>query len=484
MNTKTKKIKMKKHLGFTLLPFAFLFLFEPNLSLNDYLPDFIGYIILCSALINLADVNHRIADAVSGFKRGILISGLRYVAIYMLENVFGIDQLYSDNETSVGTLLFAFVFAILELIILLPAYKNLFEGLLSLGMMHDGSYVYKKRIRRRIVTEKESGKRIMYVREGKRNVSEKMYSLTFVFLFFRCAAYVLPEFTSLTDNSSYEFITLLRWLSFIIVLPICLSWLVSALVYFINVRRDKTFISSLSIYYASEISRNPNVITTRVISGGLCVIIAAFVSSMDFYTDHINILPNTIFYVLLVIGALLLAGYTKMWIPVLVSSTVGALVSAYTGSISKALYSNEAFSPALVKKDIEAYLSFYKVVSFTILEVIFILIAVIFAILLLWDIYKKHSNLAPALENGEFREVREHKWIFWRGAIATLFAATLSSAANIYYLFVQPFENVGEWYFYYAPIIAIVASVVFALAAVYFTVFIINSVKFRYSREL
>ena len=478
------KIKMKKHLGFTLLPFAFLFLFEPNLSLNDYLPDFIGYIMLCSALINLADVNHRISDAVSGFKRGILISCLRYVAIYMLKNVFGIDQLYSDNETSVGTLLFAFVFAILELIILLPAYKNLFEGLLSLGMMHNGSYVYKKHTRKRIVTEPESGKRIMYVREGRRNASEKMYSLTLVFLIFRCAAYVLPEFTSLTDNSSYEFIVLLRWLSFILVLPICLSWLISALVYFINVRRDKSFISSLSSYYCAEISLRPNIITTRVISGGLCVIIAAFISSMDFYTDHINIIPNVIFYVLLAVGAILLATYTKKWIPVLAASCVGALLSTYTRYIAKALYSNELFSPVAVKKDIEAYYSFYKVVSFTILDVVIALITVILGILLLWDIYKKHSNHAPALKNGEKREVCEHKWIFWRGAIVTILAAALSSAANIYYMFSQPYENVGEWYFYYSPIIAIITSIAFALTAVYFIVFVMGSVKFRYSREL
>lgn len=478
------KIKMKKHLGFTLLPFAFLFLFEPNLALNDYLPDFIGYIILCIALINLSDVNHLISDAVSGFKRGILISCLRYVAIYMLQNVFGIDQLYSDNETSVGTLLFAFIFAILELIILLPAYKNLFEGLLSLGMMHDGSYVYHKHIRRRIVTDKEGGKRIMYVREGRRNVSEKLLSLTVVFLIIRCIAYVLPEFTSLTDNSSYEFIVHLRWFSFIVALPICIAWLVSALVYFIKLRRDKTFIANLSEFYIREISQRPNVITVRALSSGLCVIIAAFAFSMDFYTDHINIIPNALFYLLVAIGAIILLKHSKKWIPILAISSVGAIISTYTRDIATTLYSNPEFTPVAVKTDLEAYMSFYKVVSFTILDTALTFIAVVFAVLLAWDVYKKHSNLAPALEKDEKKEVREHRSTFAKGAVAIVLAATVSSAANIYYMFVQPFENIGEWYFYYSPIIAIVASVAFAIVAVYFTVFIINSVKFRYSREL
>lgn len=477
-------LKMKKHLGFALLPFAFLFLFEPNLALNDYLPDFIGYIMLCIALVNLSDVNHRIADAVSGFKRGILISALRYVAIYMLQNVFGIDQLYSDNETSVGTLLFAFVFAILELIILLPAYKNLFEGLLSLGMMHDGSYVYQKRIHKRIVTDPKSGKKIMYVREGRRNVSERLHSFTIAFLIIRCAAYVLPEFTSLTDNSSYEFIVHLRWFSFVIALPVCIAWLVSMLVYFINVRKDKPFIASLSKFYISEISQRPNVITVRALSSGLCVIIAAFVFSIDFYTDHVNIIPNALFYLLMAIGAVMLMKHSKKWIPILALSSIGAVISTYTRSISKALYSDPEFTPVAVKVDLEAYMSFYKVVSFNILDVILTFITVIFAVLLAWDIYKKHSDLALSLENGEKREVREHRSSFSKWAVATMLAATASSAANIYYMFVQPFENVGEWYFYYSPIIAIVISVAFAIVAVYFTVFMINSVKFRYSREL
>lgn len=478
------KIKTKKHLGFTLLPFAFFFLFEPNLALNDYLPDFIGYIIICIALINLSDVNNRISDAVSGFKRGIVISALRYVAIYMLQNVFGIDQLYSDNETSVGTLLFAFIFAILEIIILLPAYKNLFEGLLSLGMMHDGSYVYHKNIHRRIVTDPESGKKIMYVREGKRNASEKLYSLTAVFLVIRCAAYVLPEFTSLTDNSSYEFIVHLRWLSFAIALPICIAWLVSTLVYFINVRRDTPFIANLSEFYIRQISERPNVITVRSISSGLCVIITAFAFSMDFYTDHLNIIPNALFYLLVAIGAIMLFKYSKKWIPILALSSVGAIISTYTRSIATALYSDPEFTPVAVKVDIEAYNSFYNVASFTILDVALTLITVIFTVLLVWDVYKRHSNLAPSLAKNEARDVKEHKLSFAKWTVAIILAATFSSAANIYYMFVQPFENVEEWYFYYSPIIAIVASVIFAIVAVYFTVFIINSVKFRYSREL
>ena len=54
--------KLKRNIGFTLMPFAFLFLFEPAYALIDPLPDFIGYLILCTALSNLSFINHRIAE--------------------------------------------------------------------------------------------------------------------------------------------------------------------------------------------------------------------------------------------------------------------------------------------------------------------------------------------------------------------------------------------------------------------------------------
>lgn len=74
--------KMRKNIGFSLIPFAFLFLFEPHYALIDLLPDFIGYFIICLAIINLADINLRIREAFWGFRKAIAISICKYVALY------------------------------------------------------------------------------------------------------------------------------------------------------------------------------------------------------------------------------------------------------------------------------------------------------------------------------------------------------------------------------------------------------------------
>ena len=150
--------KLKKNIGFSLMIFAFFFLFEPSFGLIDPIPDIIGYAILCSALINLADINDRIYASFKSFRLGMLFSALRAVTYIVLENVF------VDDEQTVGLLLFVFIFAVCDFIWIIPGYRALFDGLLSLGMFEGGDAVYYRK------------------REKGRNASEKLKGLTIVFL--------------------------------------------------------------------------------------------------------------------------------------------------------------------------------------------------------------------------------------------------------------------------------------------------------------
>ncbi len=470
--------KLKKNIGFSLLPFAFLFLFEPGFTLIDPLPDFIGYIIICLALINLSDINFRISDAVGGFKKGIVISLLRYVAMYLLDSYFVID------EQSVGLLLFVFVFSFFELIVLISAYKSLFEGLLSLGMLHDGNFVYQKKVRKRLKVDKKSGEKILYVRESKRNISEKTFFLTATILVVRSLAVTLPEFTSLATNTAYEFVNLLRFLGFIVALPFGMVWLIKIIKYFVSVRKDTAFIKSLSELYLSEMKGRPNFFTVRELNIGLSIMLAAFVVSLDFYTNYINLIPNILFYLLLILSVIFLRKYSKKWITVCAMSGLGTIISTVTRHLATTLYSNPLFSPEAIKKDLEAYLGYYRVVSFNILDSVWMLITIFTVLLLLWDLYKKHSNIAIASDSKELKEYKEHKRSFLIRAISTFSLATLTTAGSIYYVLSQPFENTGKWYFYYAAIIAIVISISFASVASCFIGFIINSIKTRYRMEI
>ena len=471
-------LKLKKNVGFSLILFAFFFLFEPHYTLIDPLPDFIGYIILIIALTNLADVNYHIQDAKNGFKKGIVISIFRFVAIYILKNIF------AEEQQSIGTLLFAFVLSFFELVVLIPAYKSVFDGLLSLGIMHDGTYVYYKNVRKKLKINNQTGEKTLYVRESKLNVSEKLYYLTVVLLFARALASCLPEFTSLSTNSSYEFVNLLRGFAFVIALPIGIVWLVSIIKYFASVKKDTAFISSLTHFYISEIKQRPNLFTVRDVTSILYFVLAAAVLSIDFFVDYINVVPNWIFFAVILSSIILVRKYSKIWVSLAITSSVGIVISSLTRYFAKCLYVDTEFSPLAIKKNLEIYLLYNKVVSFTVLDALWMLVAVVLIICLIWKIYKNYTDHALALAKNSLSEAKEMKGHFLWGAVAVIFTAALSAAGNIYCVMIQPFENDGVWYIYYAPVISIFVSIIFALTFVYFIMFVVNCIGYRYRTDM
>ena len=465
--------KLNKNIGFSLLPIAFLFLFEPGYTLVDPIPDFLGYIILCIAIINLADICPRIQEAYEGFRRGILINVLRFIAAYLL------DKYFADISKALGLLIFCFVFSIFELIVIIPAYRNLFEGLLHLGMMHDGNAVYLKRIKTIKITDKNDGKEKIIIKESRRNITEKMYFFTVFFLMLRHAAMVLPEFTTLISNTQYEFITILRIFGILITLPMGIAWIIKALVYCAKIRKDKVFIAELSDIYLKKVRENPNFYTVRVITSGIYTIVAALALSTDFYSKYINIVPDYIFFILIFVAALLLRKFSKKWIALSCISVSGIVISGISHYLSIVFHRD--FYPNAIRKNLDAYYAYYKMLGFHAAEAIILLLAVFFVVLLLWDIYRVHSDLSSATSISEIKEgSRRYRW----GATFTLLCAALSASGNVYYIAAQPFYYTDKWYFYYSAMISVAVSLIFAFAASYFVGFINNSIKYNYRRYI
>ena len=465
--------KLNKKIGLSLLPFGFIFLFEPGYAILDPLPDFIGYIIICIAIMNLADINNRISDALSGFRKGIIISFLRCLSVYLLHKYF------SDTELSVGLTLFTFVFAFFEIVVLIPAFRQLFEGLLSLGMHHDGTAVYFKKIKRIKRTNPKDGSVTVIVKESKRNVTEKAYTLTASFIFIKSAAMCLPEMTSLISNSSYEFIKVVRGIGLVIALPIGIVWLINMIVYFARIRKDSPFIRELSELYLKNASDNPNFYKVRDISTLLYTMIVAFILSVDFYSEYQNLLPEVAFYCALFVSALLCRKYSKKWIALLSLSLLGSGINITSYILSKDFYAR--FYPAAIKKNLNAYNLFYTIVTLYAVEAVIFIATVALVLLILWDVFKLHSDYAIASSEKDRKEFTSH---FIKGTISTSIAAIFSAAGSIYFILSQPFYNTEMWYFYYSSIISVFISIVFAFFAAYFAGFINNSVKYRYRMDI
>lgn len=106
---------------FIKLLFGLLFLSNPFLSYFDFLPDFIGILLIISALKPVEDISPSAESAIQSFKKAALFSGIQLVLMFPILPII-------SNEPSFS-LLFNAVFAILRVVFLIPAFHNLFDSL-------------------------------------------------------------------------------------------------------------------------------------------------------------------------------------------------------------------------------------------------------------------------------------------------------------------------------------------------------------------
>lgn len=446
--------KLRKNIGFSLILFAFFFLFEPTYALIDPLPDLIGYTILCFALINLADINDKFSAAFKAFRKGIALSLLRLIANLTL------DKIFAEGEKSVGQLLLVFVFAILELVILIPGYRSLFEGLLSLGMFEGGEAVYYKK------------------GENGRNATEKAYALTVIFLIVKILICTLPEFTSLQTNSGYEFAGIMRVLAIILVAPLSFIWLAHMLAYFIRIKKDTAFIDALSQKYLDKASTTPDFFICRALTLGLYTVLLAFSFTFDFFVEGVNILPDLLFYGIVLILAVFLRRQIVSRVWIIVVSTLGAIISVGIYVLEKSFFS--MYTIEAVIKNFEAYNQYNLLVCLYALESIALVILTCFVLKELYGVFDEYiaarnkANDSYIADNG--KKIRASAFVCFASGV-------LSAISTVYRVLSLPYHEIS-WVFYYSGIISGVIQLLFVASAGALILYLVGEVKYTYKTFL
>ena len=85
--------KEKRGIRFGYFAIASVFLFNPMIATIDVLPDFIGYLLICSALSGLCEINEHFWEARSYFNKLLYISVAKFAlsSITMLQDVISED---------------------------------------------------------------------------------------------------------------------------------------------------------------------------------------------------------------------------------------------------------------------------------------------------------------------------------------------------------------------------------------------------------
>lgn len=446
--------KLNKNIGFSLIIFAFFFLFDPNYALIDALPDLIGYIILCLALINLADINDKISVAFKGFRNAIALSVLRFVAIIALEKVFG------EDEQSTGLLLFVFVFAILELVVLIPAYRALFEGLLSLGIFEGGNAIYYKK-----------GER------GK-NATEKAYFSTVAFLIVKNAFCVLPELTSLQTSQGYEFVGIMRILAMIALVPISILWLVHMIAYFKRIEKDKPFIDALSEKYLSKVAQTPEFFKCRALSVGLYSALVAFIFAFDFFVENVNVIPDFLFYGAIILLVVFLRKEITKRVRIIIPALLGTLSSVAVFLLEKDFFNLYAIEAVI--KNLEAYNLYNLLVCLYAVKAVLFIITSYFAIIEIGGVYSKH--IAPLHKDNQ-SYLSEHEKNVRRRSIICCLLGLLSAASTLYRVLSLPYHDIS-WVYYYSGVITSVVQITFFASVSVLITYLVAEVKYNYKSSL
>ena len=384
----TKKEKRNTNIAWGAMALSFVFIFNPNVSIIDVLPDFFGYIILSLALVKLSFICEGLTDARRAFERMILIDGAKILALLW---VFGINV---SSEQNSSFLLWSFVFGAFEVAFLAPAFCKLFDGLSELGNFHQNTAIHGAK------------------RDGDQSYTDKLKKFTVFFVVFKAAMSLLPELADLTNASYnenslffgiYRYIGVMRGLCAFPVAIVGIVWVAKSLRYFARIKADTTFIQSVERAYSEKVLPKDGLFAIRNVKIATWFFVVAAILTIDFKLDGVNIFPD-----ILVLGFMILAlVYFRKSTQISVMPCAIAFgaygISAILCDIADAHFHNNYSYYAIEKSD-EALSCYIGYVASVALKGILFVVMLVILLSQIRRVIEKHTGFVRGKEISSERE--------------------------------------------------------------------------------
>lgn len=315
--TPTRAPRLGKYLGLGWFLAGAVFLFDPFVSVVDLLPDALGYLFILFGLYRLSDMDDRLMEASKGVRYLALIGVARVVALFL---TFGF---VSPTEQPVFILLALFTLGVLDCIVLVPMWKNFCGGLLYLGSRNDAVTMFDRRG--------------LGDKSRNRNAVERYTAFSAVYFILREVLAVLPEISVLSHEKGgaeigdatrfYDFVGLYRMVGIFLSLVLGVIWLVMTVRFVRRLRADTAFFERLSDKYRTEVLTRHDLFAMRAVKASLGCLLVAAVCSLDFYLDGVNLLPDTLAALFLVLSVIFIRRYAGKTLPALVASAAYGLAA-------------------------------------------------------------------------------------------------------------------------------------------------------------
>lgn len=281
----------KRPRGFWFLFFGLVFFCNPYFAAMDFLPDFVGCLILFFALTPLSRISIPAAEARRAF---LILSGVDAIKTLFLLVTLGMGSV-AEQPTLVLSL--AFLGSTVELAFCIYALRKLFWFFETTGDAFGCEYLYA-------------------AHRGGRSRTDVIARALIVFSIVREAVCLLPECTALSLQRSsmdagrafnpYNYIDALRMVA-VIVIGLCgVVMLVLLFRYFSGLSRQKEFRASLTQAYGAYLASHPGVRVRARYAVSFFFMTVGAVFLADFYLNFHNIIPDFVGAALLLLGVLLL----------------------------------------------------------------------------------------------------------------------------------------------------------------------------------
>ncbi len=387
MDLSQRHVRFGKYTGLGWAAASAAFLFDPEIGLVELLPTFIGYLFLTLSLMYWRDLSPHFESAWKKFRLLAFVSGLKFVSFIW---VFG--GLSNNLERPTMMLLLSFSFAVVELILGIPAWRSLTEGFIIHSQTARGEYPLRDKKGRNVsIAFRNATVRFMVLKAFFSNISEFA---------------VLSEHTY--DDTSFDwskFVGLFRTLALFVGVIIGAVWLVRAISFWRGILKDKELIDSAKEKYEATVLPNTGLFIKRKIGFLLSLICAAALATPDFYLDSINFIPDTLTALLLIWAFIKLKPYFKNYFVGIALSAVYGAVSIW-GAILSYGYVSDPISVRRTWENTKVYAEFWRMYPVRVAEALLFLASVTIALWGVCTIIKNYCGYVPENMDESYRTSR------------------------------------------------------------------------------
>ena len=398
-NTKSVDNDIRSTVRPGLIILALVFLLNPVVRVVDVLPDFIACAILIRALGYAADRAPFFEEARNGLFRLAAISLAKIPAFLIISLARSGNTL--DNDTSV---LFTFVFSVIETVVLFGAVNNIFAGTFYLGERSDLP---------------SSIRPFSYSRGKKQMTPEALRIYAFVFVAVRAALTALPELLLLTrssDGGKYLINPMALYPYFIVlsVITVLVLGVIGAkrsAGYINAIKADGKFLRSIDRLISGErITELEKKIAGKHMRTALTALIIAAFFTVELRVDNlssVNVIPHFAFGISLMIGIYLVGRYVGSYRRALISAGVYSILGLISFILEISFTDKYGFG-ALVR-DGAARDAYIPLIIVAALELCALTVTMVMLCLQLIEFSRRHTGLDPESERYGRQEQQFHR---------------------------------------------------------------------------